>query len=242
MLKNDNLKPRHVLIIPDGNRRWARSRDLKPWEGHWMGAEKIEEITRKALALKIKSLTFWGSSQDNLTKRPFLEKKALLEIYEKYFKRLIKSREIMENEVKIQLVGRWKEQFPSQLKNILEDGVNLTKNHSKYLLNFLLAYGGDDDIMEGVKRIVARAKEGLNEKELTKDFFANHLLSANLPPVDLIIRTGVEGDPHNSAGVLMWQTQDSQYYFSEKMFPDFGAEDFEKAINDFGKRERRKGK
>lgn len=243
-MTQDNIlkKPEHVLIIPDGNRRWAKAKNLKPWEGHWKGAEKIEGITKKALELKIKNLTFWGSSQDNLIKRSLMEKKALLEIYEKYFKRLIKSKEILDNKVKIQIIGRWKEQFPNRLKNILEDGIKLTKNHSRYFLNFLLAYSGNDDIMEGVKKAIQMAQLKLNKVEITQDFFYNCLLSANLPQVDLIIRTGVENDPHNSSGVLMWQTQNSQYYFSEKMFPEFNAEDFEQAIKDFGKRERRKGK
>ncbi len=234
-------KPRHVLIIPDGNRRWARSRGMKPWEGHWKGAERIEELTKKALNLGVKNLTFWGSSQDNLTKRPLAETKALLEIYESYFKRLIQAKEIVEHQVRIELVGRWREQFPKRLKKILDEGIEKTKNHSQNFLNFLLAYSGEDDILEGVRKIVADAKKKVGF-EVDRETLAGAILSANLPTVDLIIRTGTEGDPHNSAGVLMWQAQNSQYYFSEKMFPEFGAEEFEAAILDFSARERRKGK
>ncbi len=232
--------PKHVAIIPDGNRRWARKKGLKPWKGHEKGAQSIEEITRKALDMGIENLTFWGSSQDNLQKRPLTERKALLKIYEEYFQKLIDSEEIYENEARIRLIGRWAQQFPQKLTRILKNGIKKTQRHSKHFLNFLLAYNGDDDMFQAVKSIGQKIKRG-EIGSVNKTAIKKHLLSAELPDVDLVIRTGVQGDPHNSVGFLMWQTQDSQYYYSDKMLPDFGAEDFETAIKDYVKRARRKG-
>ncbi len=233
----------HIAIIPDGNRRWATRKGMKPWLGHEEGAKRTEEISRKALEMGVKHLTFWGSSKDNLTKRPLIEKRALLDIYERYFKKLIEDEEIYKNQTRINIFGDWQSQFPSQLKNILKNGIEKTKNHQRSFLHFLLAYDGGDDMLMAVKKIAGKAKEKTAEIfEITKDLIANNLMTAELPEVDLVIRTGVENDPHNSAGFLMWQTQNSQYYFSDKMFPDFGVSEFEKAFEDFKNRQRRLGK
>lgn len=242
MSKLENNIPFHVAIIPDGNRRWAKKRGLAPWEGHKAGADVIEEITKEALNIGIKCLSFWGSSADNLTKRPLEEKRALLKIYETYFSKLISNKEIYEKETRINILGLWEEQFPEGLKKILKEGIAKTKNHANYFLNFLLAYNGDDDILHAVKRISEKVRSSQQEVEITKEMIRENLITGELPDVDLIIRTGVEGDPHNSAGFLMWQTQNSQYHFSEKHFPDFNAEEFKKAINDFSSKERRQGK
>ncbi len=242
MSKIENKKSFHVAIIPDGNRRWAKGKGMKPWEGHKAGADIIEEITKEALDLGIKCLSFWGSSADNLKKRPLEEKKALLEIYETYFERLISNEEIYKKETRINIFGLWEEQFPERLKKILKEGVNKTKNHTKHFLNFLLAYNGDDDILHAVKRISQKVRNSQEGVEITKEMIKENLITNEIPDVDLIIRTGVNGDPHNSAGFLMWQTQNSQYHFSEKLFPDFKVEEFRKAIQQYVLRKKRLGK
>lgn len=234
----NNLKlPNHVAIIPDGNRRWAKERNLKPWEGHVAGAERIEELVRKALEMKIKNISFWGSSVDNLKKRPFLEKKALLGIYEKYFKKLMDSEEIHQNKAKINIIGSWREQFPESLKRILEEGIEKTKNYNEYNLNFFLAYNGDDEMLQAIKKI--SKKIGDNVKKITPDIVKENLMTRDLPVVDFLIRTG--GEPHLSAGFMMWDLANAQLYFSKKLFPNFTKNDFEKAIEDFSQRGRRLG-
>lgn len=234
--------PYHVAIIPDGNRRWAKKKGLAPWEGHEEGAKRIEELSRCAVQLGVKCLTFWGSSLDNMTKRPILEKKALLDIYARYFQKLMVDPAIFQDETRIGVFGRWSEQFPASLKKIIQEGIEKTKHHQKTFLNFLLAYNGDDDVLEGVRRLLKKE----NRPELLKNFSAQdlvqELITADLPKVDLVIRAGVENDPHNSGGFLMWQTRDSQLYFSEKYFPDFDEKELEKALLDFSFRERRLGK
>lgn len=242
MSKIENKTPFHVAIIPDGNRRWAKEKGLKSWEGHQAGADIIEELTREALSLGIKCLSFWGSSADNLKKRPFEEKKALLEIYEKYFQKLITNEEIYKKETRINILGLWEEQFPEKLKKILKEGISKTRNHAKHFLNFLLAYNGDDDVLHAMKIISQKTRNSQEVVEVTKELIRDNLITRELPDVDFIIRTGVDGDPHNSAGFLMWQTQNSQYHFSNKLFPDFNANDFRKAIESYGRREKRLGK
>ncbi len=237
-----NSFPNHIAIIPDGNRRWARSKGLKSWEGHSAGADQIERLSREALRSGIKYLTFWGSSKNNILKRPLEEKMELLKIYEKYFKKLINDPDIYKNKTRIQIIGDWRKQFPSKLRSILEEGIEKTKHHGNNFLSFMLAYNGDDDILHAVNQVKNRIlKEGRN-LEITTESFGKFLLSKDLPVVDLIIRTGVENDPHNSVGFLMWQTQNSQYYFSNKLFPEFGPSDLDKAVDAFKERERRMGK
>ena len=120
-MQKENNSPIHVALIPDGNRRWARLRGLAPWEGHEEGARSFEKIVKRAFDMKIKYLSFWGLSLDNLTKRPFREKQALLKIFEKYFTKLIKNEDVHKNKVRINVIGRWEKQFPNHLKNVISE-------------------------------------------------------------------------------------------------------------------------
>ena len=236
MKKRREILPEHVAIIPDANRRWARERGLKPWKGHEAGAENMENLIKHALKRKIKCLSFWGSSVDNLIKRPVSEKMALLKIYEKYFERLLKSKEIHEEEARINFIGRWEEQFPESLKKTIKELIRKTKKYKKKMLNFFLAYNGDDEMMQAISDILEKFKKGT---KITPALIKKNLMTKDLPAVDYLIRTG--GEPHLSAGFMMWDTANSQLYFSEKKFPDFGTKNFDRALAEFEKRERRLG-
>lgn len=236
MVKERENIPNHIAIIPDGNRRWAKARNLEPWEGHEAGAKNLEILVRLASKKGINCLTFWGSSRDNLTKRPLEEKMALLDIYERYFKKLIEGKEIYENETRINILGRWEEQFPDPLKNILREGIEKTRHFKKKILNFMLAYEGDDDMVQAVQNIIEHCEKGM---KVTADAIKKNLMTKDIPSVDYLIRTG--GEPHNSAGFMMWDVADAQLYFSEKNFPDFGEKEFEEALEDYSRRQRRFG-
>jgi len=229
--------PVHIAIIPDGNRRWARARGMKPWKGHEAGAEIVEKLVRKSLDLGIKNLSFWGSSLENLKGRPYQEKKALLKIYLEHFNRLAESEEVHKNQARINVIGKWEEQFPEPLKKIIKKCINATRDYRNYFLNFFLAYNGDDEMIEAVKKII---KDCRNIRQITAATIKENLMTRDLPPVDLLIRTG--GDPHNSVGFMMWDTANSQMYFTQKLFPDFNEKEFEKAIEEYQRRERRMGK
>jgi len=229
--------PNHIAIIPDGNRRWAKEHNLKPWEGHEEGAKNIEKLTRYCLKNGINCLTFWGSSRDNLTKRPIQEKSALLDIYQRYIQSLIDGKDIYENEVRVNVIGQWEEQFPERLKKTIREVIEKTKKFEKKFLNFMLAYSGKDEMIQAVRRIKNELKEDI---EITAEVIKDHLLTKNLPIVDYVIRTG--GEPHLSDGFMMWDTQNAQLYFSEKNFPDFTDIELEKALLDYAQRGRRFGK
>ena len=226
--------PHHVVIIPDGNRRYAKSLGREPWYGHELGAKNTENLIKKAHALGIRELSFWGSSLENLKKRPLEETRALLRIYETYFKELLRNTDIHESKVRVRLIGRWREQFPEGLKKILFEIEEATREYDQYGLNFFLAYSGDDDMLQAVKAL------SLSKDEVTRESLKAALMTAELPPVDYMIRTG--GDAHLSAGFMMWDTANSELFFSDLLYPTFEEKAFEEAILDFGKRARRHGK
>jgi len=229
--------PKHIVIIPDGNRRWAKERGLAPWVGHEEGAKVFKKILRIAQKLGIKYITFWGSSIDNLTKRPLAEKKALIKIYYKYFREILGSREILENKVRVRVLGKWQEQFPTPLVKIIDNCLKLTKNFSRFNLTLLLAYNGDDEMLGAIQEIL---KNKIDPKKVSQQVLKNHLMTKELPPVDLLIRTG--GEPHLSAGLMMWDLRNAQLYFTKTKWPDFSAAELQKAIRDYGSSERRFGK
>lgn len=230
----------HIAIIPDGNRRWARRRKIPVEMGHKIGARTTERIFEKALELKIPYLTFWAASWDNLTKRSKEEVKFLVRLITEEFQKLIKDARVKENEVKIRILGRFSEVLPPKTLKIIERIIERTQNHNLFHLTFLLAYSGTDEMLEAVKKIIKFTRK--RAIKVTEDLIKNSLWTGDLPPVDLVIRTGCEGDPHNSAGFMMWQTAYSQYYFTKTLYPDFTVKEFEEAINDYSKRERRYGK
>ncbi len=235
MINNIQI-PRHVVIIPDGNRRWAKLHDKKPWEGHEAGAKMIEAICNKGRDMGVQYLSFWGSSRENMTKRSLQERRGLIKIYEKYFTKLINDKSLMTDQVRINIIGQWREYFPEKLVRILNEGIEKTKYHQNYYINFFLMYSGDEEMLFAIQEIVDTFDSGA---EITKETIKNHLFTRDLPPVDYLIRTG--GDPHLSAGFMMWDIANAQLFFSDLLFPDFGGNEFEKTIQEYVRRSRRLG-
>lgn len=229
--------PKHVAIIPDGNRRWARKKGLSVWLGHEYGVKMFGDLLRKGKELGISCLTFWIGSWDNLTKRPKREVDFLIKLYTEYFEKIAKDKEIHENRVKISVIGRWKEILPEKTKTAIKKALSATKNYNDYFLNLLLAYDGTDEMQDCVEKIAGLYPE----KKISKQLIKENLWTKDLPPVDIIIRTGCQDDPHASAGFMMWDTAYSQFHFTKTFFPDFGSQEFEKIIKDYSKKERRMG-
>lgn len=237
MSSNKITLPRHVAIIPDGNRRWAKIHGQNPWDGHRAGAKRTEEIIYAAGHLGIEHVSFWGSSLENMSKRSFEERKALLVIYLEYFKQLIESDDIQKNETKINIIGRWREQFPRPLVKLLEKGIVDTKDYKQKSLSFFLAYSGDDEMLSAIQKIVEKHDKA---EDVTREVIKENLMTADLPPVDFLIRTG--DDPHLSTGFMMWDIANAQLFFAEQLYPDFDANAFKDAIAHYSNRERRLGK
>ena len=230
-------KPLHVVIIPDGNRRWAKRRGISKEKGHKRGVKTLEDLLKKAHNVGIKYFTFWTASWDNLTKRSEKEVDYLFEVLDKQFRRVLNDDRTFKNKVRVNVFGRWVEIAPRRTQKLIKELIKKTRTFNKHILTFLLAYNGTDEMLSCIKEI---SKKRI--KNITAKTIKNHLWTKDLPPVDLVIRTGCEGDPHNSAGFMMWDTAYSQFYFTKTLFPAFTPKEFEKIINDYRKRERRMGK
>ena len=238
MKKETKNLPAHIAVIPDGNRRWARKHKLDAWLGHREGTKSLEELTGVVVELGIPHFSFWASSEDNLKKRPAEEVKFLLNLFKKRFLELSENEKIHKNKMKINIFGSWREQFPGDVKESMEKAIEATRGYDNFFLNFFIAYSGAGEMLDAVKNVAEKVKDN-PELEINKELLKNCLLSRDLPPVDLMIRTG--GEPHNSDGFMMWDTADAQLYFSDKLWPDFTAADFREAIEDYTKRRRRYG-
>lgn len=239
--------PKHIAIIPDGNRRWAKKKGLASFPGHNKGAKVIEEIIAEAVALKIPCLTFWGCSVNNISKRPKSEVDFLFKIFERQFKGILNNENIRKNKIKINAFGRWKELFPEKTSAAIEDAIEKTKNHNNYQLNFLLAYSGKDEMTMAIKKIseskVRNPLAGQAELKIDEELIKQNLWTKDLPPVGLTIRTGEENDlAHWSDGFMMWDTADSRFYFTKTLWPDFNKKEFKKAIIEYSLAEKRFGK
>ena len=234
--------PNHILIIPDGNRRWAKKRKLHPFFGYQQGVKAAEKIFKTALDMKIQNFTFWVLSLDNLIKRSPEEINFLFDIFERWFKKLIINKKIYKKYIKINVLGRWHELLPEKLKNIIKQLVEETKNYQDYQLTFLLAYSGIDEMITAIEKIV-ELKIKHPELKIDEKLIKNNLWTENLPPVDLVIRTGNERNnwTHLSSGVMMWDIANAQFYFTKTLFPDFSIEEFKKVIENYNQTERRMG-
>ena len=228
------MKLQHVAIIPDGNRRWAKLHGLKAYQGHRKGMdETLEKILGEARKMNISYITAWAASRDNVLKRSKAEVSFLYRLFEEKFKKYLADKEIHENQVNIKVIGEWKDFFPKSLQGAIFNLEEATKDYSKLFLTILMAYGGKREMAEAFRKAQASGEQ-IDEGNLK-----NYLWTKNLPPVDLVIRTG--GNPHWSAGFLMWHTSDSEFYFTETLWPAFSVAEFRKAISEYESRPRNLG-
>ncbi|MDP3762446.1 MAG: polyprenyl diphosphate synthase [bacterium] len=227
------MKLNHVAIIPDGNRRWAKEEGLKPTAGHELGFETFKKTAKEARKLNIPYLTAWGLSRDNALKRSIREIKFLYASFQESFQQMLVDEELHRDKVKVRVIGEWPKLFPSGLKTAIAQVEEATKNYKNFNLTLLLAYDGKREM---AKAFEAARKEDTNVNESN---LKQYLWTKDLPPVDLVIRTG--GNPHWSAGFLMWHTSDAEFYFTKTFWPAFDREEFRKAVWEYEKRPRNLG-
>lgn len=231
-------KPEHVAVIMDGNRRWAEKEDLPVHRGHEKGKEVIRDVLDSAQELGIKYISLWALSLDNTRKRSEDELEKLMDIFRDGFLELAEDDDIHEREVKINVVGRWKEVLPERVVKAINKAIDKTKDYSNYFLNLLVSYSGKDEMLHSIEKVVEK-KSGEETVNVRPEDVKENLFTSDFPPVDLMIRTG--GEPHNSTGFMMWDVANAQYFFSEKLWPDFSGEDFTEAVEDYRSRDRRFG-
>jgi len=225
--------PKHIAIIPDGNRRWAREKGFITFEGHRKGLEKAIEISRKARSLGIKVLTFWAFSSENW-KRKKEEISYLMDLYLKMID--INLNEALKEEVRIVHLGR-KDRIGDNLRKKIEEAEEKTKNFTKYFLAVALDYSGRDEVIRMMKKV---REIDLDLDMLKEDEFNKFLDTKDIPyPYpDLVIRTSGE---IRTSGFMIWQTAYSEWIFYPKYFPDFNSFDLENCIEEYKKRQRRFG-
>jgi len=228
--------PIHVAFIMDGNRRFAKRLMKQPWKGHEWGAKKVREVARWCRDKGIKYATFYGLSIENLYNRPKKELEMLMKIFKREFSSIPYDKEIHRNEVRVNVIGRI-DLLPSDVQEAINEAVESTKHYDNYVVTFAIAYGGRQEIVDAVKKLVEKGN-GVVDK-LTPESFSRFLYTSNIPDPDLVIRTSGE---KRISGFLLWQIAYSELFFTEELWPEFKKETFEKAINDFMARERRFGR
>jgi len=228
--------PKHIGLILDGNRRWAKERGLPAFEGHRAGLGTIEKLFDWAIELDIKELTLYCFSMQNF-KRTSVEVKFLMELFTENFRKVIKNRRIHANKVKIKVIGNIS-LLPEKLQDAIKKAEEATKNYKNYIVNFCIAYGGQEEIAEMVKKIAEKVKDGkVSIDKITLETVKDNLYLSSEP--DIIIRTSGE---QRTSNFLVFQQAYSEWFFPEVKWPDFSKKALEDIIDQYLGRERRFGK
>lgn len=223
--------PEHVAIIMDGNGRWAKQHGLPRTEGHRHGVENLRRILEAAVESNVKILTIYAFSTENWN-RPKYEVEMLMRLLELFLERELD--ELHKNGVQIRHIGEL-DGVPARLQRRIKKGLELTKNNTRLILNVAFNYGGRDEIVRAVRRIV---EAGIPADQITEDVISQYLYTCGLPDPDLIIRTSGELRVSN---FLIWQGSYSEYYATPTYWPDFDEIEFRKALEEYGTRKRRFG-
>ena len=239
MEQTQNQVPRHIGIILDGNRRFAKRLMLKPWKGHEFGAEKVRKVLEWCKELGVREVTLYAFSLENFD-RPKEEFDYLMNLFAKEFNNLMKDenrKKLADDGLKINFIGRiW--MFPENVQKAMTDLMKMTAKNSNYTVNFAMAYGGRGEVIDATKKIAALVKEGkLDVDKINEETFAKQLYTESEP--DLVIRTSGE---QRTSGFMIWQASYAELYFCPKFWPEFEKEDLVAAIESYKSRERRFGK
>ena len=227
--------PNHIAIIMDGNRRWAKRRGADSLAGHKAGVDVLRDIARHVTENGIKWLTVFAFSSENWQRSP-VEVRGLMRLISQFIK--TRTNELIESNVRLRVVGR-RDRFSADLQALIHD-VEVRSAHNNGLnLTVALDYGGCQDIVRAASRIAQEIETGLlTAADVTDDLFKARLATRVLPPVDLLIRSGGETRISN---FLLWELAYAELYFTDRLWPDFTAEDLAAALADYRQRDRRFG-
>lgn len=228
---NYNKLPNHIVVIMDGNGRWAEERNLDRISGHKEGMKSVSSVIKTSRELGVKHLTLYAFSIQNW-KRPKKEVLALMELLNKYLYK--ESSELVKKDIKLNAIGRLK-QLPSETKKILMDCINKTKNCKSMILTLALSYGGREEIVDAANKII---KDKKKIKKISTESFGNYLYTSNLPDPDLLIRTSGEMRLSN---FLLWQMAYTEIYVTKTLWPNFRKSHLIRALINYQNRERRFG-
>ena len=232
----NNIKiPNHVGIILDGNGRWATEKGLTRTEGHKKGAENLDSLALHILNTGTKYLSVYAFSTDNF-KRPEKEVSFLMNLFIKMFK--TKMEKIIKNDIRVVFSGR-RDNLREDVLDAMDGIVEKSKNNKKGTLNICLNYGSQEEIVDGVKKVL---KDIMDKKididDLDKELYYKYMYQ-DLPPIDLMIRTSGE---QRLSNFMLYQLTYSELYFTDTYFPDFDEKEYDKALEAYNNRDRRFGK
>jgi undecaprenyl diphosphate synthase len=223
--------PRHVAIIMDGNGRWAKERGLPRAAGHRAGAENIRRVIERFQDHGIEYLTVYAFSTENW-RRPPTEVNAIIRLLDRFIRRELEN--LDQNGVRLQHLGHI-ETLPELLQSRVRNAIERTAGNDRLVLNICFSYGGRDELVMAVRRLIG---EGVDADEVDEAAIAARLFTGGMPDPDMVIRTG--GDTRIS-NFLLWQCAYSELYFTNAYWPDFGREDIDIALAEYGRRKRRFG-
>jgi undecaprenyl diphosphate synthase len=233
-LRTEQL-PKHIAIIMDGNGRWAQQRGLPRVAGHQQGGKTVEKITQYCIDIGIESLTLYSFSTENW-KRPKAEVDELMALYTIYLSQFRPM--LIKNNVKLIHLGRLS-QLPADLRNTISEAIKITAANTEMTLAVALNYSGRAELIDAARQIALKCKQGkLDIEAIDEQCIRNHLYAPLLAEPDILIRTANEKRVSN---FLLWQISYSEFYVSEKFWPDFTENDMDKAILDYAARERKFG-
>ncbi|MBI4036627.1 di-trans,poly-cis-decaprenylcistransferase [Candidatus Daviesbacteria bacterium] len=225
--------PQHIAIIMDGNRRWARKHHQADIKGHEAGADTLEKIVEAATKLGVKNVTVYALSTENIKERAKREVWGLFNLMREGYQTRLKK--MMQNGVKVNVLGEL-QGLPQSIKRIIERIRKTYIKNESIKLNIALNYGGKKELLETIKDII---KEGVELDKVNERIVERHLYTNGQPDPELVIRTGGRIRLSN---FLLWQTAYSELYFTNKLWPDFAAEDLKKAITWYQIQKRNFGK
>ncbi len=228
--------PNHIALIPDGNRRWSKSHRSRLYSSYNLGIEKFINFSTWAKDFGVKTLTVWALSTENISSRSKTELSILYGLYTKMANDKQIFQTLKNNGARIRVMGNLT-MLPVPVRTALHGLERRTRNFKDFSINILIGYGGKDDIVHAVKRLIA--EKGNRIRSINENIIRAYLRTSSLPDADLIIRTSGE---RRLSGFLPWQSGYSELYFARKYWPDFNKKDLERAIRNFSTRQRRFGK
>lgn len=226
--------PEHIAIILDGNGRWAKMRGLPRTAGHAAGAETFRKIATYCKNIGVKYLTVYAFSTENWS-RPEDEVKAIMKLLDKYLHEAISTME--KDHIKMKILGDVS-QLSESLQNEIKETNDISSRYDGFQANICLNYGGRAEIVNAARRYASDVISGKAPQDIDEKSFSGYMYSAGIPDPDLLIRPGGEKRISN---FLLWQCAYSEFYFSDVLWPDFGPEELDKAIEEFNRRDRRFG-
>lgn len=228
--------PSHIAIIMDGNGRWAKKRFLNRIKGHEKGAETVRTIVRACREIGISILTLYAFSTENW-QRPKAEVAALMTLLKRFLES--EQKELLDNNIRFKTIGQT-ERLPEDVQRAVHKTITSTKNNNGMVLNLALSYGGRSEIVNMVREIAKKTKDGkIDPDAITSELVSEHLYTAGMPDPDLLIRTSGEMRISN---FLLWQIAYSEIFVTNTLWPDFGKDEFIQILKDYQCRERRFGK